>query len=111
MEHNLPIDTQYYLENQLTNPLMRIFEPILDNPKDLLSGDHTRSVKVSAPFMGAMSKFTVKLETCIGCKATLKKDQSLVCDYCKPRMPELYLKHVLILQYFMILYFIDGHLK
>lgn len=29
LEHNLPIDTKYYLENQLSKPLMRIFEPIL----------------------------------------------------------------------------------
>ena len=29
LENNLPIDTKYYLENQLANPLMRIFEPIL----------------------------------------------------------------------------------
>ncbi len=29
LEHNIPIDTKYYLENQLSKPLMRIFEPIL----------------------------------------------------------------------------------
>lgn len=29
LEHNIPIDTKYYLEQQLSKPLMRIFEPIL----------------------------------------------------------------------------------
>ena len=29
LENNIPIDTKYYLDNQLANPLMRIFEPIL----------------------------------------------------------------------------------
>lgn len=29
LEHNIPIDTSYYLENQLSKPLQRIFEPIL----------------------------------------------------------------------------------
>lgn len=29
LENNMPIDTKYYLENQLSKPLMRIFEPIL----------------------------------------------------------------------------------
>ena len=29
LENSLPIDTRYYLENQLSKPLMRIFEPIL----------------------------------------------------------------------------------
>jgi DNA polymerase elongation subunit (family B) len=29
LEKNIPIDTKYYLENQLSKPLLRIFEPIL----------------------------------------------------------------------------------
>jgi hypothetical protein len=29
LENSIPIDTKYYLENQLSKPLMRIFEPIL----------------------------------------------------------------------------------
>jgi DNA polymerase delta subunit 1 len=29
LENNVPIDTKYYLENQLSKPLLRIFEPIL----------------------------------------------------------------------------------
>lgn len=29
LEHSLPVDTQYYLEQQLAKPLLRIFEPIL----------------------------------------------------------------------------------
>lgn len=29
LQHNVPIDTRYYLDNQLAKPLMRIFEPIL----------------------------------------------------------------------------------
>ena len=33
LENNVPIDTQYYLENQLSKPLLRIFEPILGDKK------------------------------------------------------------------------------
>lgn len=33
LDNNLPIDTQYYLENQISKPLMRIFEPILGEEK------------------------------------------------------------------------------
>lgn len=29
LEKNIPIDTKYYLENQLSKPLLRIFDPIL----------------------------------------------------------------------------------
>lgn len=32
LEHDLPIDTDYYLNNQLKGPLTRIFEPILGTP-------------------------------------------------------------------------------
>lgn len=33
LENNIPIDTQYYLEQQLSKPLLRIFEPILGETK------------------------------------------------------------------------------
>lgn len=33
LEHSIPIDTTYYLENQLAKPLLRIFEPILGDSK------------------------------------------------------------------------------
>ena len=36
LEHNIPIDAQYYLQNQLAKPLMRIFEPLLKHPNELL---------------------------------------------------------------------------
>lgn len=29
LDNNIPIDTKYYLEQQLAKPLMRIFEPIM----------------------------------------------------------------------------------
>ena len=42
LQHNIPIDAKYYLENQLANPLMRIFEPILGEAKakSVLLGRH-----------------------------------------------------------------------
>lgn len=33
VENNIGIDTQYYLENQISKPLLRIFEPILGEKK------------------------------------------------------------------------------
>ncbi len=38
LENNLPIDTKYYLENQLSKPLLRIFEPILGEKANSLLG-------------------------------------------------------------------------
>jgi DNA polymerase elongation subunit (family B) len=37
LENNIPIDTRYYLENQLAKPLRRLFDPILGNSDSLLS--------------------------------------------------------------------------
>jgi DNA polymerase delta subunit 1 len=36
LEHDLPIDTNYYLENQIKKPLLRIFKPILRDPEKTL---------------------------------------------------------------------------
>ena len=77
LEHNLPIDTKYYLENQLSKPLLRIFEPVLGDKASsiLLAGDHTRTVHVAAPSStGGLMKFAVKTATCLGCKTPLGKN-------------------------------------
>lgn len=33
LEKNIPLDTKFYLEKQLTNPLLSIFEPIMGETK------------------------------------------------------------------------------
>lgn len=73
LENNLPIDTKYYLENQLSKPLLRIFEPILGEAKaqSLLSGEHTRTVIIAAPTTGGLMKFAKKTASCLGCKVPL----------------------------------------
>lgn len=93
LEHNLPIDTKYYLENQLSNPLIRIFEPILGEKrsKELLNGAHTRTVTVAAPTTGGLMRFVKKVETCKGCKTALpKNNQGALCSNCKPKAGQLY---------------------
>ncbi|XP_072055019.1 DNA polymerase delta catalytic subunit isoform X2 [Arachis hypogaea] len=41
LENNIPIDPQYYLENQISKLILRIFEPILRYAsKELLHGSH-----------------------------------------------------------------------
>ncbi|KAG0169094.1 DNA-directed DNA polymerase delta [Apophysomyces sp. BC1015] len=78
LENNIPIDTKYYLENQLSKPLLRIFEPILGNKADLLlSGAHTRTVNIATPTIGGLMKFAVKSATCLGCKSPLPKGAGL----------------------------------
>lgn len=97
LENNLPIDYKYYLDNQLSKPLIRIFEPILGEKKagQLLTGEHTRSIAVAAPSMGGLMKFAKKTQTCMGCKKPLNsahEKEGAVCENCRPRFGELYRK-------------------
>ncbi|KAF8630753.1 hypothetical protein AX17_005348, partial [Amanita inopinata Kibby_2008] len=78
LENNLPIDTRYYLENQLSKPLMRIFEPVLgEKASSLLSGDHTRTIQIATPSVGGLMKFAVKTVTCLGCKTPIRATNSV----------------------------------
>nr|XP_031849100.1 DNA polymerase delta catalytic subunit isoform X1 [Nomia melanderi] len=94
LENNIPIDTNYYLENQLSKPLVRIFEPILGDKAEslLLKGDHTRTKSVATSRVGALSAFTRKKEVCLGCKAVLtpEREKMALCKYCEPREAEFY---------------------
>ncbi|KAK0446656.1 DNA polymerase family B-domain-containing protein [Armillaria borealis] len=99
LDNSIPVDTRYYLENQLSKPLMRIFEPILgEKANSLLSGDHTRTIQIATPTVGGLMKFAVKSVTCLGCKTQLRKSNSktngAVCNNCRPRIGELYQKQV-----------------
>ncbi|KAG7824304.1 hypothetical protein KL909_002302 [Ogataea angusta] len=91
LENSLPIDTKYYLENQLANPLTRIFEPILGErrTKELLHGSHTRTVAVSAAKTGGLMKFARKSNTCKNCKSPIPEGEAL-CRNCQGMAGELY---------------------
>ncbi|XP_060111444.1 DNA polymerase delta catalytic subunit [Heteronotia binoei] len=96
LENNLPIDTQYYLEQQLAKPLLRIFDPILGESKAqnvLLKGDHTRCKTVLTAKVGGLMAFATKRSTCIGCRAVLNH-HGAVCKFCLGRQSELYQKEV-----------------
>lgn len=81
LDHNLPIDTEYYLTNQLSNPLTRIFEPIIPNPQTLLSGEHTRTVCKPTPKGGGIMNFAVKKETCMGCRTLVSAQDKIPGEY------------------------------
>lgn len=89
LENSIPIDSNYYLENQLSKPLLRIFEPILGDKAEslLLRGEHTRTRTVATSRVGALAAFTKKKETCMGCKAVLPSERMhmALCQYCEHR--------------------------
>lgn len=96
LENNLPIDTEYYLTNQLSNPLTRIFEPIIPNPQSLLTGAHTRTVCKPTPTAkaGGIMQFAVKHDKCMGCKtlmdAKTRVEGSPLCIHCQSKESEIY---------------------
>nr|BAO20825.1 DNA polymerase delta catalytic subunit [Cyclops vicinus] len=97
LENNIPIDAQYYLTNMLAKPLLRIFEPIWGDTKaesTLLRGEHTLTKTVVTSKVGALTGFTKKKATCIGCKVPLAKETDAVCVHCKTRESAIYQKRI-----------------
>ncbi|XP_033225381.1 DNA polymerase delta catalytic subunit isoform X2 [Belonocnema kinseyi] len=100
LENSIPIDTNYYLQNQLSKPLVRIFEPILGDKAEslLLKGEHTRTKTIATSRVGALVAFTRKKETCIGCKAVLTQDREklALCKFCEEKENEFFEKEVAV---------------
>ncbi len=92
LEHNPPIDAQHYLDHHLEKPLMRIFEPILKNPRELLTGEHTRSRVMATPSSaaGGIMKFAKVRLTCMGCRAPLDAGLTTLCKHCQSKEVEVY---------------------
>jgi DNA polymerase delta subunit 1 len=101
LDNNIPIDCKWYLSNQLSKPLTRIFEPIVDDvDKSLLQGDHTRKIFIPTPSArkGSLAMFAVKKATCLGCKVPVDSTQGYLCKHCMPREGEIYMEKVAILR-------------
>ena len=90
LENDIPLDYQYYLENQLSKPILRLFEPIMKDPNTLLNGDHTRQLVVPTPKKGGIMGFTIRREVCIGCRASLGDNENTLCARCKEKTAEIY---------------------
>lgn len=96
LENNIPLDCDYYLNNQLQNPLERIFEPIIGEGKvksELFAGDHTlkRKKPVIKLNSGGMMNFAVKKAKCLGCKSPLNGAEA-VCKDCVENEASIYLE-------------------
>jgi DNA polymerase delta subunit 1 len=95
LQNNIPIDYQFYLNNQIKQPLIRLFEPILKQPEvTLFSGEHTRNIYVPPKGQSAagLFKFAVVQRTCLGCKNLLTPKQEVVCQTCEGRMRDIYIE-------------------
>lgn len=91
LENNIPLDTQYYLDHQLTPPIRRIFEGLCD-PNDLIKGKHTQHILQSTPsnHSGGLMKFIKFNLQCIRCRAGIER--GALCQKCQVDAPEVYCK-------------------
>lgn len=73
LEHNIPIDTQHYLEHQLAKPLLRIFDGVIPDPNTLLKGEHTRQRLIATPdkALGGIMKFARVTQQCLSCRKAM----------------------------------------
>jgi len=99
LEHDLPIDADYYLENQLKQPLIRVFEQVYDGKTEKAeqtlfgSGGPGAAPKqvVAAPSsmgLGGMGKFMKAKPKCLDCNKTTAKDGQPFCDECTAKGPD-----------------------
>ena len=89
LKNDLPIDFDYYINNQLKKPLIRIFEHIIPNPEGLFKGDHTNIRYIPKLCMNAaMGKFIKKKLNCFYCKADVQGNDPL-CFNCKNKAIEV----------------------
>ncbi|CCI41600.1 unnamed protein product [Albugo candida] len=108
LENDIPIDWEYYMKQQLQNPLERIFEPIIGLARvrsELLQGAHTR--KRSQPNLkqnsGGMMDFAVKKSKCLGCKAPLET-MAAICKSCRTQQSTILIRQLQSVQELEILF-------
>jgi len=86
LENNLPIDKEYYIEQQLTKPVERLFEPVMENVSSLFHGEHTKVISRGVTMQGPMNMFVKANNECVGCKKT----GTILCVACRPNFPTLF---------------------
>ncbi|MCK9356596.1 MAG: hypothetical protein M0R22_05575 [Dehalococcoidia bacterium] len=86
LEKNLPIDYNYYIENQLQKPVNRIFRPVLGDGgiAQLWMGEHTRTLTRATPAAtaGGIAGFVVCTPRCMGCHGPLAEGHIALCQVC-----------------------------
>lgn len=94
LEHGLPIDAEYYLENQLKQPLLRVFEHVCGSvqkaEQELWASSGQKVVTAAAPSLGGMGKFVKARPKCLACAtASAKSESDAFCSACESKaIPE-----------------------
>jgi DNA polymerase delta subunit 1 len=87
IENELPIDYNWYLSNQLTKPIKRIFGAVMDNPVSLINGDHSKTITKNESGTFGIMKYAIKYDKCIVCNVMIREDNECpnsrnVCNLC-----------------------------
>ena len=100
-DNKLPLDLEYYLENQIKPPLERIFS-VLGDTKVIFNGDHTmvRKGQDVGSSQGLGQFFKVNANACLNCKKPIAADnpETPLCKNCAPKEKEIYLNKTLELK-------------
>eukprot|EP00727_Mastigamoeba_balamuthi_P014291 m51a1_g9485 dna polymerase delta catalytic subunit, putative (1039) ;mRNA; r:626019-630517 len=90
LENNLPLDYQYYLDQQLRKPVTRIFKSIMKDVNTLFSGEHTRTITIATPKqeVGGIVAFAKRTLRCHGCRGPLPPNEQILCEYCRKQGKE-----------------------
>lgn len=92
LEHNIQIDSRYYLTNQLQNPIISIIAPILGE-KQANAMFVVKSIKINTGNMkGGLMSFIKKVDSCKSCRSPLKKGEGPLCSNCIEKSGELYIQ-------------------
>lgn len=91
LEHELPVDAEYYLESQLKQPLIRVFEHVYGDPqkaeKELFgvaSGQKMIVAAASASSAHGLGKFMKPRPKCLACgTAAAANDKAAFCSTCE----------------------------
>lgn len=82
MQHGLPIDDEWYLQNQLLKPLRMVCLPVLGEKRthELFTGEHTRKRVKPTPSkaLGGIMRFAVKRPSCVHCRAIIHNADAAV---------------------------------
>lgn len=109
LEHSIPIDTKYYLENQLSGPLNRLFGPIIgeEKVKGLLEGKHTLDKRKSVMRIdesekkkkGSLFSFVKISKKCICGRSAVADGKKPTCAQCDNRVREVYQEKMNLIRY------------
>lgn len=108
LRNRIPIDVEYYIQNQMVKPLLRIFNPLIDPStplkkynakgekvpltqkeieslktyKVLFTGPHMETRVQKLPQSKGIMKFAKRQKRCLGCRCSMSEQVGATCTHC-----------------------------